>query len=243
MSGMDSITTDAGVSANFQEISKDSFIQNTVAIREIHVDDLFHLEKDLDFHEKVFYFQFYLQIVSNHLFISMFANKCCQLKILSIGSYQQVSLMFLLCADDRRQYKIILQQLIVLSFDQTKETDLLRTWAKAKVHWKNHLLEALCIIQAKSIIRKLGLIYTDLEQHFLPANHYTSSHIHLIVKVLYFVGEQLTIRQCKKLIDFMTQKYPSIRNFEYSDNGEHLEIHLMNWLWENIIDIGQIDNE
>lgn len=68
MSRMDSITTDAGVSANFEEISKDSFIRNNCAIREIHVDDLFHLEKDLDIHEKVFYCKVF---VSNQLFTSM----------------------------------------------------------------------------------------------------------------------------------------------------------------------------
>lgn len=151
--------------------------------------------------------------------------------------------MFLLYADDRSRYKTILQQLNLLSFDQKKETDLLRKWAKDKVHWKNHLLEALCIVQAKRIINNLGLIYSELEQRFLPANHYTSSHIHLIVKLLYFISEQLTVQQCKQLIDYMLQKYPSVRNFIYSDNGEHLEIYLMNWLLEGVIDIGQNDNK
>lgn len=158
-------------------------------------------------------------------------------------SYQQVSLMFLLCADDRRKYQTILQQLIVLSFDQTKDTDLLRTWSKCNIDWKNHLLEALCIIQAKCIIRKLGLIYRDLEQRYLPENHHISSYIHLIVKLLYFISEQLTTKQCHQLVEYMKHKYPIVRNFIYSDNGEHLEIYLINWLWENIIDIGQIDNK
>lgn len=150
--------------------------------------------------------------------------------------------MFLLCANDRNQYKIILQQLLVLSFDKSKETDLLRTWAKDIADWKNILLEALCLIQAKCIIHKLGLDYSELQQRFLPSNHYTASHIHVIVKVLYYVCEQLTVRQSKKLIDYMQQKYPSVRNFIYSDNGEYLEIYLMNWLWENVIDIGQTNN-
>lgn len=157
-------------------------------------------------------------------------------------SYQQVSLMFLLCANDRNQYKIILQQLLVLSFDNAKETDLLRTWAKDIADWKNILFEALCLIQAKFVIHKLGLDYSELQQRFLPSNHYTASHIHLIVKVLYYVCEQLNIRQSKKLIDYIQQKYPSVRNFIYSDNGEYLEIYLMNWLWENVIDIGQTHN-
>lgn len=160
----------------------------------------------------------------------------------SLCLYQQVSLLFLLCANDRNQYKIILQQLLVLSFDKSKETDLLRTWAKDTADWKNVLLEAICLIQAKCIVHKLGLDYSELQQRFLPTNLYTASHIHVILKVLYHVCEQLTVRQSKKLIDSMQAKYPSIRNFIYSDNGECLEIYFMNWLWENVIDIGQTNS-
>lgn len=161
-------------------------------------------------------------------------------------SYQQVSLMFLLCADNRSQYKIILQQLIVLSFDHEKETDLLRAWANEQQHkgqqWKNNLLEVLCLMQAKRIVYRLGLDFTELQQRFLPENHYTASHTHVIVKLLYFICEQLTITQCKSLIEYMTQTNSSIRNFIYSDGGEHLEIYFMHWLWENVIDLGQSDN-
>lgn len=162
-------------------------------------------------------------------------------------SNQQVSLMFLLCADNRSQYKIILQQLIVLSFDREKETNLLRTWANEAQHeghkWKNKLLEVLCVMQAKRIIHRLGLDFTDLQQQFLPENHFTASHTHVIVKLLYFLCEQLTIAQCTSLIEHMTQTYSSIRNFIYSDGGQHLEIYLMHWLWENVIDIGPSDNK
>lgn len=153
--------------------------------------------------------------------------------------------MFLLCADDRTQYRNILQQLIVLSFEHDKETDFLRTWAaQTKVHnWKNRLLEVLCVMQAKRIVHRLGLNFTELQQRFIPENHYTASQIHVIVKLLYFVCEQLTITECKSLVKYMTNKFPSIRNFIYSDGEEHLEIYLMHWLWENVIDIGQSDNK
>lgn len=167
----------------------------------------------------------------------------CVCILISAYLHQQVSLMFLLCADDRSQYKIVLQQLIVLSFDHDKETNLLRVWATGKVHWKNILLEALCLMQAKRIVHRLGLNFTDLEQQYLPKNHYTASYVHVIVKLLYFVCEQLTVAECKSLVECMTKKYASIRNFIYSDDGEHLEIYLMHWLWENVIDIGQSDNK
>lgn len=45
-----------------QEVSKENIVKNNIGIRNLHVDDLFYLEQDLDFYEKVFspkYFQYY----------------------------------------------------------------------------------------------------------------------------------------------------------------------------------------
>lgn len=54
---MSSITTDAGVSVRPKEnITKNVIIKNSIAIQEIHVDDLFYLEKDLEFYDKVIFF-------------------------------------------------------------------------------------------------------------------------------------------------------------------------------------------
>lgn len=146
-------------------------------------------------------------------------------------------MVFLLYTDDRNQYKQFLDQLI--SIDKEKDTDLLRAWAKNKAEWKHFILEALCLIQAKLAIHKLGLDYSELSERFLPLNYYTTTHVHPIIKLLYYVCEQLTIRESKKLIDYMQQKYPSVRNFNYSDNGDYLEIYFMNWILEkNVIDVG-----
>lgn len=45
-------STDA--SSGPQEFSKDKFMKNNTGIRNLHPDELFYLEKDLDFYEKVF---------------------------------------------------------------------------------------------------------------------------------------------------------------------------------------------
>lgn len=48
------LTTDAGfASAPPVEISKEIRIKNVIAIRELQLDDLFYLERDLEFNEKV----------------------------------------------------------------------------------------------------------------------------------------------------------------------------------------------
>lgn len=51
------LTTDAGfASAPPVEISKEIRIKNVIAIRELQLDDLFYLERDLEFNEKVILF-------------------------------------------------------------------------------------------------------------------------------------------------------------------------------------------
>ena len=49
------LETDAGFSSAHQpiEISKEKITKNSIAIREIQFDDLFYLEEDLTFPEKV----------------------------------------------------------------------------------------------------------------------------------------------------------------------------------------------
>lgn len=155
----------------------------------------------------------------------------------------KVSLMFLLYGGDRVQSKVLLQQLIVKSFDPTRKTAFLKSWAinneTVDNHkWRDTLLEALCIIQAKYVIRRLGLDYDDLQQRFLPSNLQSALFIHPIVKLLYHVCERLTIDQARSLIEHMLQKYPSIQDFNYRDGGEYLEIYMMFWILEDVISIG-----
>lgn len=151
--------------------------------------------------------------------------------------------MFMLCADDHVRSKIVQQQIFVASHTPHESTKILHSWAcemqKAGTEWRDILLEGLCIIQAKTTIGKLGLNYDDLEQRFLPLNPHNSLFIHPIVKLLYLVCEQLTVTEAKQLIDRITSKYASVRDFKYRDNGERLEIYLMYWLGVDVLSIGR----
>lgn len=155
---------------------------------------------------------------------------------------QQVSLTFLLYAADPCQFKVILDRLIVLSHDPYTETDYLETWApKAGKNWKNILLEALCLIQAKSILFMLGIDYDDLEQRYALSSfgRYDSLNIPCIAKLLYYVCEEMTVKQSRALIDYVMANHPKVRDFNYSDNGEHLELYLLYWQWQGVIQIDQ----
>lgn len=158
-----------------------------------------------------------------------------------------MSLLFLLIADDKVRSKILLQQLIVASFSKEQSTLFLRTWAKEESSrdsdWRDKLLEGLCIIQAKRVIAKLGISFYDLDQRFLPSNAQSSLFIHPIVKLLYFVCEELSAKECKALVAQVSATYSSVSDFNYSDDGEHLELYLMHWMWQQAIDIGSREED
>lgn len=142
-------------------------------------------------------------------------------------------MVFLLCADDQIRSKVLQQQLYVASFTPEEPTMFLHSWAsemqKTNSEWRYICLEALCIIQAKAIIRKLGLNYIDLEQRFLPRIPNSTLHIHPMLKLLYFVNENLTVAESKELVD----RIASNQDFEYRDNA------LLNWLGEDVLNIGR----
>lgn len=152
-------------------------------------------------------------------------------------------MLFLLCTDDRVRLRVVQQQLYVASITPHEPTTLLHSWAcdirKANDKWRDMLLEALCIIQAKAIIQKLGLNYIDLHERFLPLNSQSALFVHPIVKVLYLVCEELTVAEAKRLIDHIAANYASVQEFNYRDNGERLEIYMMYWLTDDVLRIGR----
>lgn len=152
--------------------------------------------------------------------------------------------MFLLCAADPTQCEFILNELITLSDQQSKQTDYLKIWAKSQTHdkWKNTLLESLCLIQAKRIIFELGLNIDELIGRYLPSNLHVPSNIHGSVKQLYKMCEDMTVIECDALVNYMTKKYPNLEDFKYSDHGEYLELHLMHWISKNVISLGEQDD-
>lgn len=210
--------------ASNEQDSAKQILKNIQKIRAIEIGDLEYLEDDLDFYEKV-------NKTNNNL-----------MDINLIQFRQQVSMLFLLCGADRIRSKVVIQQIIIASYDKQQKTTFLKTWASENVttNWKDTLLEALCIIQAKTVIRKLGIDVSDLEERFLPRNPVNALFIHPIIKLLYYVCDKLTINQTNMFIEQIKRKYPSVRDFSYNDNGENLEVYLLYWIWEDVISIGQI---
>ncbi|XP_043263014.1 caspase-8 [Colletes gigas] len=102
-------------------------------------------------------------------------------------------------------------------------------------NWENKLLEAICIIQNRQIIRKLGISYNDLELFYLPKNGSCSRYLKRVVKCLYLLCESLTEDRIQSLLR-------CVRNdlIEYEENlkdTDYLELHMLYWMQRKYISV------
>ncbi|KAI8120580.1 Caspase-8 [Lucilia cuprina] len=165
--------------------------------------------------------------------------------------YQLVSLGFLLYGDDRTRSQFILQRLIILAqhpptgkgltagVTSLATSDVLRNYAKLNPqNWKLHIVEALAIIKAKRVLRRLGLSWLEIYHQFLPHVAEISVHIHPLLKALYVLAERLTPDQANQLIHYINTKYQTDTQHLRFYDCSYLEVFLLNWLNKRIIALG-----
>lgn len=160
----------------------------------------------------------------------------------SIVLFSQISLIFLLAADNANHARYFLQELIVLSNCPTNNSEILPKFAReCPDNWKNKIAEALCTIQAKQIIRKLGLNAAEMALTYMPHIRDRSIFLHRIVKTLYCaLCEQLSLEQSRLLINHISSMNPDLMELPFkSDGGAYLEVHLLHWICEGVIDVGE----
>lgn len=166
-------------------------------------------------------------------------------------SLPQVSLGFLLYGRERGHSEFILQKLIVLSKNPPKgkglngqqpvvTSDILRNYATINPNsWKVHIIEALAIIRAKRVLRKLGFMYQEIHEHYLPHIAEISSYIHPLLKALYKISERLTPAQAGRLIAKVNDTHLSsdTQHLRFYDTS-YLEVFLLDWMTKRVISIG-----
>ncbi|XP_012137114.1 caspase-8 Dredd isoform X2 [Megachile rotundata] len=100
---------------------------------------------------------------------------------------------------------------------------------------KEKLLEALCIIQNKQIIRKLGILFDDLQLMYLPRNRVCSRHVNSVAKCLYFLCEALTENRTEHLVKCVKSDMTEYK--EELKDTDFLELHIFYWLQQKYISI------
>ncbi|BFG01602.1 caspase-8 [Drosophila madeirensis] len=157
---------------------------------------------------------------------------------------QKVSLSFLLYGDEHSSATYILQKLLVLhraNDTDWRHSDILSQYAKSKPQaWRKYLVEALCIIGARQVLRKLGLRWQELRMHYLPHIGGISLHIHPLLKSLYTICEELSLAQSGRMVLSIREKASSGDPLRFYEPA-YLEIFMLDWLTRRLIRLGDIN--
>lgn len=130
--------------------------------------------------------------------------------------------------------------------DRRQPSDLLTQYSKSRPDtWRRQLVEALCIIGARQVLRKLGFRWQDLRLHYLPHIAGITLHVHPLLKSLYRICEDLTMAQSGRLILEVSDKVARqqagagdpLRFYDTS----FLEIFMLDWLTRRCIRLGDIN--
>ncbi|XP_018784307.1 PREDICTED: caspase-8 isoform X2 [Bactrocera latifrons] len=157
--------------------------------------------------------------------------------------YELVSLGFLLFGDERANAEFALQKLLILSNTHKGRScggaDLLTKYISVNPrNWRAQLVEALSIIGARRVLRKLGFDWNELHQHYLPHIGELSVHVHPLLKALYRICERLKPAQAGQLVLRVNEQHKGpgehLRFYDFA----YLEIFLLDWLSRRIITLG-----
>ncbi|XP_037930832.1 caspase-8 [Teleopsis dalmanni] len=162
-----------------------------------------------------------------------------------LSFYEMVSLSLLLFGVSRSSASFALQKLIIHFNSQFGTViGLLREYTTVNLdNWRGCVVEALAIIDAKRVLRKLGFKWEEIREYYLPNVAELSLQIHPLLKALYNMCERLTPEQAGQLILNINEQHKKLENHLRFYDFEYLEIFLLDWITVNIIDIGDDRSE
>ncbi|XP_011176959.1 caspase-8 [Zeugodacus cucurbitae] len=157
--------------------------------------------------------------------------------------YELVSLGFLLFGDERANAEFALQKLLILSNTHKGRScggaDLLTKYIGVNPrNWRSHVVEALSIIGARRVLRKLGFDWNELHQHYLPHIVELSVHVHPLLKALYRICDRLKPAQAGQLVLRVNEQRTGTEDHLRFYDFAYLEIFLLDWLSRRIISLG-----
>ncbi|XP_015438168.1 PREDICTED: caspase-8 [Dufourea novaeangliae] len=146
---------------------------------------------------------------------------------------EKISVLFLMITDYTDSFQEVYH---LLQRHKEHKTYVLKEFINNhEENWKNKILEAICIIQNRQIIRKLGISYSDLELLYLPNNRLCSRNINLVAKCLYLLCEELTEDEITLLLQYVKS---DLNKYEESLNDiRYLELHMLYWIQEKYISV------
>ncbi|KOC69706.1 Caspase-8 [Habropoda laboriosa] len=146
---------------------------------------------------------------------------------------EKISILFLMINDYRHSFKEIYD--LLQKHKEHKAYILIEFIDHYPDNWKNKLLEAICVIQNRQIIRKLGISFQDLNLLYLAKNRSCSRYINVVAKCLYLLCEALSEDRIKLLLQYV--KSDLTEYLKYLEDIDFLELHMLYWMQENYISI------
>lgn len=158
--------------------------------------------------------------------------------------------MFLLHGHDQTMAKIALQDLVVAARAPCAATTFLRKWVTTCTDsWKHKLTEALCVIRASYIIRKLGMDEAELHERFMPHQPDYNVYLHPILKLLYHICEQMDANETRLVIagiraaavELVAENGGRDHDMNCIEMHHVFEMHLLHALSEGLLVAGETE--
>ncbi|KYM80454.1 Caspase-8 [Atta colombica] len=104
-------------------------------------------------------------------------------------------------------------------------------------NWEEKVLEALCILNNRQVLKKLGISFSVLDLQYVPKLTSYSKSINVIAKCLYKLCESLNESEQKLLLNYVKSE---IHNYDpLLDNVDYLELHMLYWIQIGYITISK----
>lgn len=147
---------------------------------------------------------------------------------------EKISILFLMSKD----YTVAFDEIFPL-YKKSLKADfniLVEFIDKHPENWECTLLEALCTIKNREVVRKLGLCYDELVILYGVRTRLCTKNFYPTIKCLYAMCEELTETEIKHLLELAKSDLPQYA--QELSTIDILELHILYWMKISYISVG-----
>lgn len=148
---------------------------------------------------------------------------------------EKISILFLIAEDYANAFTDIFN---LFKKAKTEDSCMIVDYVKQyPENWEGKILESLCVLNNREVIRKLRVSFKYLDLQYVPNVRTYSENINVVAKCLYRVCESLNESEQKLLLSYVKS---DISNYEsLLDDVDYLELHMLYWMQVKYITISR----
>lgn len=149
---------------------------------------------------------------------------------------EKISILFLIVEDYANAFGDIFD---LFQKDQKTENSyiIVDYVEKYPENWEDKILEALCILNNREVLRKLRTSFEELDLHYVPQSKSYSKNINIVAKCLYKLCESMNENEQKLLLSYV--KFDNSNYESLLDDIDYLELHMLYWMQIKYITISK----